>query len=70
MQYMEMVRLTYGGDGCGAGSYLELSLSGSGVETSVECTPMDTIDFGHVIENEVTVRSLKVNLHVAPRDNC
>ena len=60
---MEMMRLVYGDGGRGAGSYLELSLTGSGAETSVECTPMDTMDFGHVIENEVTLRSLKVNLH-------
>ena len=57
-----MMRLVYGDGGSGAGSYLELSLTGSGAETSGECTPMDTMDFGHVIENEVTVRSLKVNL--------
>ena len=62
MQYMEMMRLVYGHGSSGAGSYLDLSLTGSGAETFVECTPMDTMDFGHVVENEVTTRSLKVNL--------
>ena len=62
IQYLETVRLVYGDGGHGTGSYLELSLTGSGAETSVECTPMDTMEFGHVIENEMTVRPLKVNI--------
>ena len=57
MQEHELLQLHYG-----AGSYLEVILTGRGVEPTVECIPAaGLLDYGHVVAGDTATQSLQVH---------
>lgn len=51
-----MLQLHYG-----AGSYLEVTMTGQGVVPTVECIPAEgLLDYGHVVAGDITTHSLQV----------